>query len=186
MIRLAAACSLLVAASWAMTRPAEDPDRAAHAGCAVKMDMRELARRADLVFEGRVQDAHALLAPDGLIVTDFLIEVERTHLGEPLAERTVRLPGGVLDDGRGMVVPGMATLRPGESVLLFLARESRTGMRTVMGLSQGKFLVEDGPGGRRQLARPADGAHEHSADERFDYARVLAELRAGLALREGE
>ena len=187
MIRLAAACSLLVVASWAATRPTETEDHhAPHAGCAIRMDVREMARRADLVFEGQVVDAHTIEAPDGLIVTDFLIEIDRTQLGEPLAARTVRLPGGVLEDGRGMMVPGMATLQPGEDVLLFLARESATGMRTVMGLSQGKFRIEEAPGGGRRLARGADAAHGHHGDEHFDYAQVQAEIRAGIAQREGE
>ena len=191
MIRLIAACSLIVAASWSMTRPTEETGGASR-GVVVRMSVGELAQRSDLIVEGIVTDTLATETSDGLIVTESLLEVERTFHGEPSGSRTIRLPGGVLPDGRGMLVPGMPTLAQGERVLLFLAPEAANGMRTVMGLSQGKFRVVESALGERSLIR--NGAHTALFDgascledaphaSHHDYATVVSEIHAALAER---
>ncbi len=68
----------------------------------------------------------------GLIETEYLMSVDRTLWGADLGMRTVRLPGGVLPDGRGMMIPGMPRIAVGEDVLLFLSRQTSWGMRMPM------------------------------------------------------
>lgn len=158
------------------------------AGTALRMDVSELARRSDLVVEGRVLSQKAVESGQGLIETEFLIEVERTLVGDELPLRAVRLPGGVLPDGRGMLLAGMPALRTGESVMLFLTAPSAGGMRMPVGLAQGKLGVVQDAAGEKLLVRdagalgligpgsskvlPADGLSV------LAYAEVLAQIEA--------
>jgi hypothetical protein len=98
----------------------------------------------------------------------------------------VRLPGGVLPDGRGLVLPGMPRLVQGEEVLLFLSREGKTGLRLPVGLAQGRLRIERAPDGTRRLVRETVGLElvdEHgqrlppgAARELLDYAAVVAQV----------
>jgi hypothetical protein len=171
-------------------RPGDAPVRA---GTAVRMEVPDLAARADLVLEGRVLSAQALEEPSGRIDTEYVLRVDRTLWGEPLAVRSVRIPGGVLPDGRGLVVAGVPHMTPGEDVLLFLSPEGPSGARMPTGLAQGRFRVASDARGRKSLVRtqgdltlvdPRTGA-ARPADGRlaFDYAAVLAEVEAALSVR---
>lgn len=163
------------------------------AGTAIRLDIPGLVQRAELVIEGRVLSQAVHLGAGGLIDTEFEIDVMRTFVGEDLRTRSIRLPGGVLPNGNGLMLPGMPVLSTGEDVLLFLTLPSSSGVRLPVGLSQGKFRVETNLAGQKQVSRshgaltvldPNSGAlHESIGAELFDYAEVIAEIHAAAMIQ---
>ena len=161
------------------------------AGTVIKLEVPELVERASVVFEGRVLSKRGVLMPNGRIDTEYRIKVTRTDWGQPAAERVVRMPGGVLPDGRGMVIPGMAHLEQGEDVLLLLSQPNRDGMRVPVGLAQGKFRIETDRNGRKLAVRSQKSLtllnrntlELEEADNKsvFDYAAIRAEIDAAIA-----
>ena len=161
------------------------------AGTAVQLDLGQLTQRAELVVEGRVLSALPLEHPDGRIETEYLLDVARTHKGEDQSLRALRLPGGHLPDGRGLLLAGMPRLEVGEELLLFLSAPSEGGTRMPVGLAQGKFRVLRGAGGAKFLVRDSAGltlvrpdaapGHGNGALV-LAYAEALARMEAG---REG-
>lgn len=180
----AAASAFLLAA-----RSSEPVD----AGTALRLGLPELTARAGLIVEGRVAAAEVHETAQGLIETEYTLEVARTFLGSEQPERRLRLPGGVLADGRGMVLPGMPGLAPGEDVLLFLSEPAPSGRCMPIGLAQGKYRVRAEADGRRTLVREnarvtfadlASGELRHgSSAARLDYAAAVAEIHAALERR---
>jgi len=182
----------LVAGSWAVLSTGVR-DRAVDAGTAVRLGVSEMVECADLVVEGRVHSCRVEEASPRRIETVVTLDVDRTFWGEDLPSRTIRLPGGVLEDGRGLVISGMPTVQPGEEVLLFLSAEGSSGVRVPVGLSQGKLRIETSLDGRRALTRdpgellvvdPGGGLVRHPAShEHLDYAAVVAEIWAAVDRR---
>jgi hypothetical protein len=156
------------------------------AGTAIRLDVAGLVDRAALVIEGRVVGARACLGPAKRIDTEYTIAVEHTFSGQHLPTRTVRLPGGVLPDGRGMVVPGIAQLSVGSDVLLFLTAADATNMRMPVGLAQGELAVVLDASGKKRIARDPSGlslvdartgASAEAAEKSFlDYTATVAEI----------
>lgn len=125
------------------------------AGTALRMDLEQLVEGSDLVLEVRVLSQTPLLGSDGLVYTDFELEVQRTFWGEDLPSRRVRLPGGALSTGRATLIPGMGTLRVGEEALLMLSPEGPQGARVFCGLSQGRYRILTPLTGSRVASREA-------------------------------
>lgn len=160
------------------------------AGTAVRMELEEMARGADLIVEGRVLSASAE-EQGGWIETEYLLRVDRTLAGTDERWRALRLPGGVLPDGRGMILAGMPRLSAGEDVLLFLGAESEHGIRMPVGLAQGKFSVLRRAGGGKVLVREPAGltlvdartgeARSEEGRTVLDYASVVARIQAARA-----
>ena len=137
-----AAAALAFAQGPRVTLPSGDlPQREVGAGTAVRLDIEGLVEHAELVLEGRVLSRRAVRTTRGRVATEVELDVLRTFLGEERARRTVRVPGGLLPDGSGVLIPGMPTLLEGEDVLLFLTGPSATGARMPVGLAQGKLRV---------------------------------------------
>lgn len=164
--------------------------REASAGTALRLDVAGLVHASELVLEGRVLAAEPHEA-DGLLVTEFLLQVERTHKGPHEATRAVRLPGGLRADGSGLLIPGLAAPSPGQEVLLFLGPEGRAGARLPTGLAQGTFTLERLPDGSKRLARDAralelfDGeGFTRGERTRHAYAELLAAIEAARAAEE--
>lgn len=188
---------LLLSLTAAMTLVLGQRPEPVEAGTAVRLDVPGLVELSDLIVEGRVLTANPLQAENGLIETEYVLSVDRTFFGEDLGTRTVRLPGGVLPDGRGMVVPGMPKLSMNEDVLLFLSGSTSWGMRTPVGLAQGKMRVVTDLSGARTLTGSLAGVtfagedgHSHTNDpqdssRRLDYAQTVAEIHAAVAARGG-
>ena len=187
---LALLVPLALAAGWVADRSWSR--RALEAGTALRVDLEGLVDRAELVLEGRVKSAVSRPAP-GRIETEYVIELERTFLGEERPTRTFVMPGGVLPDGTGMILPGVPSLRVGEDAILFLSRASTSGMRVPIGLSQGHFRVETPIHGGRFILRehgdlglldPESGAlHEARGSERYEYAKLIAKIHAACNAR---
>lgn len=127
------------------------PNRSVSAGTVVKMSIEDLALRSDLAVEARVSSKSTTLDATGRIATDYALTVERTFAGTHASQRTVRLPGGTLPDGRGLLLPGMPTLTVGENALLFLSAENSRGERLPIGLAQGRLHVRTASDGVKTL-----------------------------------
>jgi hypothetical protein len=163
------------------------------AGTARRMDIADMVDAADLVVRAEVVSARARVGARGLIETEYVLSVSHTFWGDPLTTRVVRLPGGVLPDGRGLLLAGMPRLEEREDVLLFLSNASASGIRMPIGLAQGKFAVETLPNGATRLLRdqtglaianPITGAIEPGPGASIHfYAAIVAEIEAAVSTR---
>jgi len=165
------------------------------AGTAVRLELPELVENADLIIETRVLAARALESAGG-IETEYLLEVHRTFEGDDQPYRLLRIPGGVLPDGRGLLLSGLPRIRTGEDVLLFLSKESETGVRMPVGLAQGKYRVVKLSDGSKALVRNTAGmalvdrkggvlTTPHARQVR-DYVETVARIEAALALKHSK
>lgn len=163
------------------------------ASTAVEMDLGEVVDHSGLVLEGRVVDGRSAETPEGAIYTDWQIAVDRTWWGEDEPTRTVRLPGGVLANGKAMMIPGMPSLRPGEDVVLMLTEPSEDGMRMPTGLAQGKYrIIADAAGGKHAVRTGehltlATGTGAFAGAARLavlDYADLVAQLEAAAQAKQ--
>jgi hypothetical protein len=189
MRNLTAAALLVLAAVLFLDRPGSSAD--VEAGTALRMDIPGLVEYTELILEGRVLSTHSLRGADGRIETEYLLSVERTFEGEDLGYRAIRLPGGVLEDGSGMILAGMPWIEAGEDLLLFLTEEAASGIRMPVGLAQGQFQVMTDHSGNKSLLRDDDGVgfvhpgtgemSESDGVTVRDYAAVVAEIEAALA-----
>jgi hypothetical protein len=179
----------LLACLW-LGLPTDGADVAA--GTAIRMDVPELVQHADQILEGRVLAARAEEV-GARIETEVLVQVERAFAGDARPYQVLRLPGGVLDDGRGMCLAGMPRLVEGEDVLLFLSQAGSTGLRVPCGLAQGKLLVAEDATGCKVLVRDPAGLAlvdalgvrpvVESAWTVLDYAQTVAQIEAALAAK---
>ena len=162
---------------------------AARAGTVQRFGLADMAERSDLAFEGRVLSARVIEPGPGRIETEYVLREDRAFVGEACSVRVVRIPGGVLPDGRGLAIAGMPRMEVGEDVVLFLSCESSRGVRMPVGLAQGKLRIA-GQGPARRLIGEAAGlelvGHAPTAipaGAGIDYVAGLAEIEAGLAAR---
>jgi hypothetical protein len=188
LVRFLVAMAAGLAAALCLPLLLPGPSRA---GTAVELGIDGLVDASGLIVEARVLSAEVRQDAEGRIETEALLGVDRTLWGEDAAVRSVRLPGGVLPDGRGLLLPGMPVLRPGQRGLLFLTEESQRGQRVPVGLGQGVLLDALDASGNRVLTRdPAaplrtvvpSGVDPIGAG-RLDYAATIAEVHAAVAAR---
>jgi hypothetical protein len=184
--------AILLAITGGALVGASFPEAPVRAGTAVRLSLEERLAHCDLALEVSVVSARCLLGPGGRPETQYLLDVHRTLWGDDLPTREVRLPGGVLPDGSGMLVPGLPILQPGERAVLFLTEPGRTGARMPVGLGQGRLSIQAGPGGSKwAVCDPADHALLDarsnslvpSIASAIPYADVLATLEAAAVAR---
>lgn len=174
--------ALLVLLAWPAT-----------GGTAVRLELEDLVGQCDQALEGRVERVRVLESAPKRIETELTLRVARRFWGEGPAELVVRVPGGVLPDGRGLVLTGMPRFAEGEELILFLSSESRRGLRLPVGLAQGRLCVERRPDGSRSLVReaqdlelvdPQNGRRTTApARARLDYAQSIARIQAAAEAR---
>ena len=182
-MRLPAAVVVLVSLALALAQPAN-----VEAGTAQKLEIENLVSQCDLALEGRVQHIRVVEAGQKRIETEITLSVSRRFWGAGGSEFVLRMPGGVLPDGRGLVLPGLPRLAEGEELLLFLSAESRNGTRMPVGLAQGRFRIERRAGGPKTLVRDQEELElfdpltrrTSRAEPRalFDYGTVVARIEA--------
>lgn len=166
---------------------------AVRAGTALRLDLPELVEGAELVVEGRILSAEAVETETGLVETIYQVGVDRTFLGNDSYNRVVRLPGGVLEDGRGMLLAGMPRLTVGEDALLFLSGPGERGVRVPIGLAQGRYRIVTRLDGSKLAVReqgelglvdPITGVLTHADGQHVrDYAELISEVEAAVALK---
>ena len=182
---LTAACVALAA-----TLPTLPSDSLA--GTAQRMDIEALVDTAELVLEGRVIMSRTLRDSEGMIVTDYELEVQRTFLGEHMNRRSLRLPGGLLECGEGLMVPGLPSMGLGEDVILALSAPGVSGVRLPTGLTQGKFKIMVGTFGLPVAVRDGSGStlvtpQGQAVDggmEVMPYAELVARIQAAANTQE--
>ncbi len=109
------------------------------------VNLATLARRAEVIVQGRVAEARYEPLPGyphirSVVVT---LEVERMLRGPAVARFTFRQYLG------GQTRRGAKSLYPvGQQVLLFLPGESSYGLRSPLALEQGYFTIRRGPAGQ--------------------------------------
>lgn len=126
------------------------------AGTAMRLSLEDAFHRSDLVIEGKVTGSACGVDENGLIYTDWTFDVDQTLWGAQEETRTIRMPGGVLMSGKGMMIPGMPRLVVGEDVLLLLGAPSTDGTRIPTGLSQGKYRIVTSTNGDRTAIQTGD------------------------------
>jgi hypothetical protein len=113
----------------------------------VKMDLRKLVGRSDVIFVGKAIRSHSHWTKDRRhIVTDTTFQVEQSVKGQRPKTITIRHLGGSVG-GIGMKVSGMPVFRKGDVAVLFT--ELRRGHRYVVGMKQGIYRIEKNTAGKR-------------------------------------
>jgi hypothetical protein len=191
-MRLPAAVVLLVSLPLALAWRAALPVRV-EAGTAQKLEIEQLVGECDQALEGRVQHIRVVEAGPKRIETEVTLTVSRRFWGTGGTEFVLRMPGGVLPDGRGLVLPGLPRFAEGEELLLFLSAECRNGTRMPVGLAQGRFRIERRAGSAKTLVRDQDELElfdpltrrTSRAEPRalFDYGAVVARIEAAAQQR---
>lgn len=167
--------------------------RMVEGGTVVRLEIEDLAERSDLAIEARVTSKCVTPDPWGRIATEYALRVERTFAGSHVAQRTLRIPGGTLPDGSGLVLPGLPTLAVGEEALLFLTPENARGERLLVGLAQGRLRIVREKGGLVRVVTDSAGlelvdAHgraipNDTRERMLPYDAVVARIQAGRARR---
>jgi len=154
----------------------------------VPLSEAELAERSSLIVIGQCTEVRSAWMGRRLM-TLATVAVRETLKGEPHAQVTVVIPGG-MDAQRPVpvaaVVAGAPQLAPAEEVVLFLsARPDEPDRYTVTGWEQGKFsILKDGQGnqvialGRRRP--PSPGASEPTLSRNPAGTLTLPKFRASI------
>ena len=130
---------------------------AANAAVVLRMPLDDLVRNADLVVRGEVTKAKAYMdKEEGRIYTVHTFKVAQTLKGKATEEIEVVTMGGELED-IGQLIPGSARLLKGQEAVLCLQKVS-AGF-AVVGMAQGKFVVDRGKPDLVTVKRDLKGLH---------------------------
>ena len=118
----------------------------------LRRNIQELVSMGDQIIVGKVVQVHDGIDAQNVPYTEVTIEVRETPKGSASGSYTFRQFGLTQprDMGNGLtnlnVTPdGWPTYSQGEQVVVFLYKEAPwTGLRTTVGLIQGKFTIRDG------------------------------------------
>jgi hypothetical protein len=116
----------------------------AHATTVRSIGIRELARRAELVFEGRVR-AREVRAEGHALRTCVRFEVLEVLKGPAVQSPLALCFAGGSQGGRSRRVEGMHYPAPGERGIYFVDRLGADRVHPLLGWDQGRFLVREGP-----------------------------------------
>ena len=137
----------------------------ANATTLLPLDARELAQRAERIFEGDVVSVARAIDENHLPVMFVTIRVtdgiKNAHTGETITFKQI-------DE----FIPGLPHYQAGEHVLLFLAGVSRLGLTAPLGLGQGHFRVGEDDLGREMLVNDFSNLHL------FEKSQALARSEA--------
>jgi hypothetical protein len=117
-----------------------------------KRNIADLVALGDQIIVGTVVSVTDGIDAQNVPYTEVTVEVRETHKGTASGTYTFRQWGLIKprDMGNGMTnlsvtLDGWPTYAQGEGVVLFLYKEAKwTGLRTTVGLFQGKFTIKDG------------------------------------------
>ncbi len=122
----------------------------------VKRNLADLTKMAEVIFVGKMIGASDGLLNGRLPYTEYTFEVLESLKGDLPARSTYRyrqlglLKPRDMGNGRtlaltGKNIGGLPLYKTGETALIFLGKPSpQTGLRTTVGLMQGKFMIENG------------------------------------------
>jgi hypothetical protein len=164
----------------------------AQAATVLRFDVTELTKRAVVILHGKVVSKKARKSKNGDIFTDIQIEVKDAVAGAQGTAYAFSIYGGVLGD-KGSTIAGAATYDVGEEILVFLDRANKLGLRTAIGLAQGKFTIRTVDGKKmafRDLEdlryyNPKTGKVIHAKPEQArPFDELLADVKRRLAKRK--
>ena len=113
---------------------------AAQATVILRMDLKQIVGRSDVIFVGKVIKIHSHWTPDKRhIVTDTTFKVSQDLRGGKLGGTVVVQHLGGAVGGIGMRVSGSPSFKQGEEAVLFT--EKRGEARFVVGMRQGAYRV---------------------------------------------
>lgn len=131
----------------------------AHASVVRRIDLDTMTRDADLAFVATVREryCHHPRAGSRAIQTTTTFDIEHVMKGRPPVLKGFKLTvvGGELD-GYIARIPGMPQFKPGQRVVVFLQATSHG--YALVGLDQGRFLIEEEDDGRLIAARRVSSA----------------------------
>jgi hypothetical protein len=122
----------------------------------VKRNLADLTKMAEVIFVGKMAGASDGLLNGRIPYTEYTFEVIESLKGDlPARSRYRYRQLGLLkprDMGNGKTlaltgknIGGLPLYKTGETALVFLGKPSlKTGLRTTVGLMQGKFMIENG------------------------------------------
>ena len=121
-----------------------------------KFSVRDLAQKSRSVVVGTVVSSESRY-DDNEIYTYITVRVVEGLKGSRKGETiVVRQLGGQVGS-IASVVPGTASFRNGEEVVLFLSQNDKTGHPWVVGLQQGKYSISTDEQGKKRVRRDASG-----------------------------
>ena len=123
-----------------------------------RMDMDEIASRAELVFEGRVIARRVVHVPNSRTLrTEVTFEVDEVIKGNLDSNRvTLSFLGGVAD-GVALRVSDLLIPELGEQGIYFVESLSRPLVNPLVGWHQGHYLIDHEQGTDRAMVRTRDG-----------------------------
>lgn len=135
----------------------------------------ELIAKSNAILTGTVEGSYVREQND-TIETIYEIRVERAMKGAAKRGELISVvsPGGVLDDERGLLVPGAAHFAQGERVLLFLMRDERGRWQTT-DLTLGRFEFVTSTTGERLLVRDMENVFGWDRVGRVHHEQVRKE-----------
>ena len=104
------------------------------------VNLSEMVQASDRVFHGRCVSAREMTHSNGLPIVEYTFLVSDGIKGTVEGERVVfrQLQAS---RARGFGIAGLPVFRKGQDLVLFLAADSRIGLTSPTGLSQGVFSV---------------------------------------------
>jgi len=144
----------------------------AEATSVLRFTTAEMATRAEVVAHAVVASTRAERHQDGAIVTRVQLSVLEPLKGETGDLFEFVVYGGILGD-RGSAISGAPTFTRGEELVVFLSVENSKGLRTAIGLAQGKYSVREEKGKKLafrnmqglRLVDPKTGAEDEPTRE---------------------
>ena len=104
------------------------------------VNLSEMVRASDRVFYGRCVSAREMTHSNGLPIVEYSFLVTDGLKGTVEGERVV-FRQLQTSRARGFGIAGLPVFRKGQDLVLFLAADSRIGLTSPTGLSQGVFSV---------------------------------------------
>lgn len=124
------------------------------------VNIAQLAERSDVAFVGTCKGSAASIQglPDGkgkMLVTAYDFSISQCIKNcEGIGEFKFTQLGASGGEARRLGIPsviGVPIYQVGSDYVMFLTKESELGLRSPVGLGQGKFMVVTGEGGKRQV-----------------------------------
>ncbi len=107
-----------------------------------RLTLDAMVKKAQTIVHGKVRNSSTHWSSNGkLILTTYTIDVSETIKGQPGSTVELTTIGGRIGD-LTLFVSGMPSFETGEDAVVFI--ENSRGVSTVVGLSQGKFSVQNG------------------------------------------
>jgi len=151
-------------------------------GTTVKtVNLSQMVGFADRVFYGRCVSAESKFDPNaGVTVMEYKFRVSENLKGvvegEEIVIRQLQMLGS-----QGASIPGMPYYRKGQQLLLFLHADSRLGLTSPVGMSQGTFKAQKLEGGEVGFVNPQRNRNlAYQMESQTQSARALSSEQLNL------